>query len=58
MFWYFHALEVSRHMRFQFVHTLQTERTLLDHHHVALFYVFCFVSGTKLSFITGIDQGY
>jgi len=53
---YFHVLEFSRRWCFQFVRSLQTERTLLDHHD-ALFYEFRFIPGTKLSFITGIDQG-
>jgi hypothetical protein len=57
MHWYFHALEVGRRRRFQFVHSLQTERTCRFLYHIALFYEFCFVPGTKLSFVTGIDHG-
>ena len=58
MHWYFHV-EVSQRWHFQFIHSLQTERTMLDHH-VALFYV-CILFRSRyqtLSFITGIDQGY
>ena len=52
----FYALVLSRR-RFEFVHSLKTERTLLNHH-VALFYVQYFVSfQARNSFITGFDQG-
>jgi len=61
MHWYFSRSRAHSILAF-LIHSfsLQTERMLLASrllYHVAMFYDFCFVLCTILSFITGIDQG-